>query len=216
MSVDEGAPSGTRHFELPAQGLAEALKAFGSTTSLSVLVQSSLLERRTSAPVAGDYSPREALQRLLVGSGLEAHFTSADEAIILMVPQQSQQPGVPTPPAAIAASSIDGVMLSGDYRAYAAMVQTRLTEALCDSPQTRPGSYRLVAQLRIDDTGAVIASRVVGSTGRASRDAAIERAMQTLVFDSAPPAALPEPVTILLRLHGDGVDTDCAPLDERG
>ena len=214
--VEEGVTAGTLHFELPAQPLAEALKAYGSMTSLSVLVQSPLLERRTSAPVAGDYSPRDALERLLAGTGLEARFTSADEAIIVMPPQSLEPATVASPPAAIAASAIDGAMTDGDYRAYAAMVQTRLTEALCDSPQTRPGSYRLVAQLRIDGTGAVIASRIVGTTGLAARDAAIERAMRTLVLDSAPPAALPEPVTILLRAHGNGVDTDCTAVDERG
>ena len=103
-----------------------------------------------------------------------------------------------------------------DNRAYAAMIQARLAEVLCASPQTRPGSFRLVVQLRIDGSGAVSASRVVGSTGTPERDAAIVHAIRTLVFDSAPPAALEQPVTILFRSSNDGTSGDCLPTDERG
>src|ERR1700744_71121 len=74
--------AGTIHFDLPAQPLAEVLQAFGRMTELVVIAPSPLLDGRTSAPLSGDYAPREALQRVLAGTGLEANFTGVDEALI--------------------------------------------------------------------------------------------------------------------------------------
>jgi hypothetical protein len=209
-----GAPAGAIHFDLPAQPLAQVLQAFARMTELVVIVPSPLLDGRTSAALIGDYPPREALQRVLVGTGLEASFTGVDEALI--VPQPEAQPSPPAASATTAVPIIDGVAANSQYRSYAAMVQARLTEALCESPRTRPGNYRLVAQLRIDDEGTVVASDVVVSTGVSARDAAIERVMRSLALDSAPPAGLPEPVTILLRPLADGVHLLCPQPDERG
>jgi hypothetical protein len=214
VGMKPGAAAALIHFDLPAQPLADALETYDRITRLSVMAQTRLLAGRMSAAVSGDYSSHEALQHLLAGTGLDASFTGPDEAVI--VPLSSALPSAfapATPPVTVAASEIDGVTDRGDFRAYAAMVQTRLTDALCASPQTRPGSYRLVAQLRIDASGSVVASKVVVSTGNASRDVAIARAMQEMTLDSAPPAALPEPLTILLRPHGVGIDTDCSQFD---
>ncbi|WP_434115639.1 TonB C-terminal domain-containing protein [Paraburkholderia caffeinilytica] len=203
------------HFDLPAQPLAQVLQAFGRLTELVVLAPAPLLDGRISAPLSGDYLPREALQRVLEGTGLQADFTGTDEALIVAAPQNDEvAPAVV--PDATGTLAIDGIADDGDQRAYAAMIQSRLTEALCALPLTRPGSYRLVAQLRIDDEGELVAAAVVTSTGLSARDAAIERAIRTLRFDSPPPRGLPEPVTILLRPVGKGVHIDCSQSGERG
>jgi hypothetical protein len=205
--------AGTFHFELPAEPLADALDAYGHMTRQSVMAQTSLLAGRSSPALSGDYSAHDALQRLLAGTGLQASYTDTDEAVIVPLSTGESQQQAVSSPSTIAAADIDGVMDDGDFRSYAAMVQTRLTDALCASPQTRPGTYRLVAQLRIGATGSVMASKLVASTGLPMRDAAIERAIQALMLDSAPPPGLPEPLTILLRPQGGGIDTDCAQFD---
>lgn len=215
VGLNDAGPAGSIHFNLVAQPLAQALHAYGRLAQLSVMAQTQLLEGRTSAPVTGDYPAHEALQRLLTGTGLLADFPSANEAIIMPV-SPGQQPAASPYSAAIPVSSIDGALDDGDDVAYNAMIQTRLTQALCASAQTRPGNYRLVAQLRVGDTGSVVASKIIGSTGLPARDAAIGRAMQGLVLDSAPPAGLQQPVTILLRQQGNGIDTDCAQFDAAG
>lgn len=206
--------AGSVHFDLPAQPLAQVLQAFGRQTELVVLAPAPLLDGRISAPLSGDYLPRDALQRVLEGTGLQADFTGPDEALIVATPEtvQAAPAGAPEVPGAL---TIDGISDDGQ-RAYAAMIQLRLTEALCARPLTRPGSYRLVAQLRIDDEGELVAATVVTSTGLPARDAAIERAIRTLQFDSPPPSGLPEPVTIMLRPVGNGVHIDCPQPDERG
>jgi hypothetical protein len=214
LQPGNNASSGTVHFDLPAQPLDQLLQAFRET-ELVVVVSRPLLEGRTSAPVNGDYLPGDALRRALIGTGLEARFLGTDQAVItpLSNPQPSAPPAIPS---GVAATDIDGVLTGGDYRPYVAMIQSRLTEALCASALTRPGNYRLVAQLLIDHTGTVVAADVVGSTGLAERDIAISHAMHTLTLDSAPPAALPEPITILLRPTGNGVHVNCPPPDEQG
>jgi hypothetical protein len=213
--LNADAHAGAIRFDLLAQPLDQALLVFGRMTQLVVLAPSPLIKGRISAPLTGDYTPRDALQRVLINTGLEAYFTGPDDAVI--VASSSAAVVSPPPPDAespdILPSAIDGVMVNGDFRDYAAMVQTRLTEALCKSPQTQPGGYRLVAQLRIDGMGKVVASDVVASTGLPARDVAIERTMRTLVLDSAPPPGMLQPITLLLRPVGNGVRIDCAPTD---
>src|ERR1700748_2042505 len=75
-------PSSTLHFDLPAQPLSDALSAYGHIAQRMVIAPSQYVEGRTSAPISGEYSPREALQRLLIGTGLQASFANADEAIV--------------------------------------------------------------------------------------------------------------------------------------
>ncbi|GAB6850721.1 secretin and TonB N-terminal domain-containing protein [Paraburkholderia kururiensis] len=204
-------------FDLPAQPLSQALQAFAHVTDLVVLAPAPLLEGRTSSALSGDYAPRDALERLLAGTGLRADFTGPDEAIIVAQPEGAAS----TPPAAAgsdpasAAPPTDGMSGNDEQRAYAATLQARMTDALCAQPATVPGSYRLVAQLRIDDKGTVVAVNLVASSGLASRDAAIVRALRRMRLDSAPPAGVPEPVTILLRPVGSGVHFRCPQPDER-
>jgi len=202
----------TIHIELPAQPLAEALQDYSRVSGLLVMADATLLRTRISAPVSGDYSPQDALQRLLVGTGLDARFTSENSAVILPLPP-SPQISIPAPSELIAASMIDG---GGDAASYALVVQARLTEALCASPQTRPGHYRLAVQMRIDGSGSVTASQLLSSTGDTARDAAIAQTVHDLVLDYGPPATLPQPVTILLRPQENGVASGCAPFDQRG
>jgi hypothetical protein len=200
------------HFDIPAQPLADALKSFDRLTHLSVLVQSSVLDGRTSAPVLGDYLAHDALQHMLAGTGLQARFPGLDAVTIVAVPTPSEPTPQSTGP--ISSSVIDGALAGGaDYRPYLAMVQGRVTQALCESPLTRPGSYRLAIRLRIGDEGRVVASGIAGSTGDATRDAAIAETVRTLVLDAPAPPSMPEPVTILLRPEGDGVLGDCAQRD---
>jgi hypothetical protein len=195
------------HFELPAQALASALKAYGHVAKLGVLIDTSLLDNRVSAPVNGDYPRDEALRRLLAGTGLTVNFTSANAAVIVPLPPSALPPVAASSPD-MPVATIDGV---NGHAAYAILVQARLTEALCASPLTRPGNYRLVVQLRIDDSGMVKAAKVLDSTGDPARDAAIARITRDLVLDSGPPADLEQPVTILLRPLGQGVVPDCPP-----
>src|ERR1700748_3034482 len=206
-SGSTNAPGAPIHFSLPAEPLTDAINAYGRTADVAVLVDSSALAGRTSAPLTGAFPPREALQRLLAGTGLEARFTSADEALIRPIPSTAMPASSAAAPSPlIFASDVAGLKAGGsEAEAYAVLLQTQLTDALCRSSSTRPGAYRLLAQLTIGSTGSVVAAQLRDSTGIPSRDAAIERAMRSIVLDAGPPAGLQQPVTILLRPQGNGV-----------
>ena len=163
-------PGSIAHFDLPAQPLARALQDFARLTELIVLAPAPLLDGRTSAPVQGDYVPRDALGRMLAGTGLRAEFSGPDEAIIVAQPEAETAPA-PADTPADAALPIDGIGDSGERRAFAGLLQAHLIEALCAQPAAVPGSYRLVAQVRIDNRGAVVAVNMVASSGSAARDA---------------------------------------------
>ena len=59
-----------RPLELPAQSLDDSLRALAKQADLQVLFAPALVEGQRAPPVSGTLSPREALRRLLEGTGL--------------------------------------------------------------------------------------------------------------------------------------------------
>ncbi|MDN2713087.1 secretin and TonB N terminus short domain protein [Janthinobacterium sp. SUN118] len=196
---DAGAQASVR-FDLPAQPLDAALVAFGEITGYSVLVSSDLAAGRMAAPVRGDYTPVEALQRLLVGTQLGVRFSGSNAFTLLALPAAA--PAAPPLPEAAPA----GLAL----QAYAAVLQRSLTRALCRLHPDAFGRYRLAFQLWLDERGKVRAVHVLEASGVAQRDRAVLQRLRSLLMDGAPPANLPQPLTILLTPRPDP-DADCAP-----
>lgn len=95
------------------------------------------------------------------------------------------------------------------HQSYAAQVQQALRGTLCASAQTRPGSYRLALQLRLDSRGMVERFRLLSTTGEPARDAAVQSRVSTLSVGSPPPPSLPQPLVILLLPEGPGAQADC-------
>ncbi len=215
------AATGTAHaapplyaFQIPAQPLADALRAYGLITGISVLAPSGALRQRYSSAVQGSLPAPEALQRLLSGTGLQAHFPAANAAIIqLPAGDTPATPPLPPESGAIALDAIDAVHADGaDYGAYVSGVQAQLLRVLCRSALTRPGSYRLALRLRIAASGSVATLKQAGSTGRPLRDAVISRSLRAQVFEPPPPA-MPQPITILLRPDDAGGACQPAPVE---
>lgn len=73
----------TKHFDIKAQPLAEALMAFGAQTGAIVMASSELTTGKTSKPVTGQLTPQEALTRMLHGTGLK-YETSANGTILIV------------------------------------------------------------------------------------------------------------------------------------
>ncbi|WP_244108346.1 secretin and TonB N-terminal domain-containing protein [Burkholderia anthina] len=196
-----------QRFDLPAQPLADLLRAFYATR-LVVVAPKPLIDGRVSAPVHGTYAPADALRMALAGTGLRVNVVGADQAVV--EPDDAAPPARPQSTTNITDGALDG----GDYRPYIAMIQANLTTALCASPLTRPGDYRLAAQLLIDRGGKVAMVDLLASTGMPARDAAIGRALRALTLDVPPPAGFPQPVTILLRPAGNGIHADCPAAEQ--
>jgi iron complex outermembrane recepter protein len=64
------ADDSSKHFEIKAKPLADALMEFGAQSGLTVAAPSTLTTGKRSASVRGDLSPMNALGQLLKGSGL--------------------------------------------------------------------------------------------------------------------------------------------------
>lgn len=78
------ADEATMRFDIEAQPLSEALMAFGVQTGAIVIASSQLTAGKISKPVTGQLTLREALTRMLQGTGLE--FKMNANGAILIVP----------------------------------------------------------------------------------------------------------------------------------
>lgn len=189
----------TLRFDMPSQPLPTALVAFGELTGYSVLVSSDLTSGRTAAAVHGDYTPAEALQRLLAGTRLGVRF-SGSKAFTLQALAAEPEPS----PAPVAEEGQAQVPVP----TYAAVLQRSVTRALCQLDAEDFGHYRLALQLWLDARGKVSDVRMLESSGVTQRDRAVLQRLRTLVMDGPPPIELPQPLTILLTPRPDPA-ADC-------
>lgn len=78
-----------RSFDIPAGPLTDALVMFGLQSGLQVAADSALTASARSPGVSGSYAPLDALSRLLQGTGLSFHVTSAGAVQLDRAPQTS-------------------------------------------------------------------------------------------------------------------------------
>jgi hypothetical protein len=184
-------------FDIPAQPLAQALDVYARTTGMAALVDQELVAGRLSASVKGLLTPDQALRILLAGTGLSIRYASGGAFTLGAINGATE----PTP-------NTGGGGPGGSHRTYFADLQAALTEVLCRRSETRPGRYRLGLQLWIGPNGAVLASHLLDSTGDDRRDAVITDLLGSATV-TAPPAELPQPVTLVLLTHPVEQLPDC-------
>lgn len=201
--------AGLVHFDLQAQPLETALALFGRITGHSVLVASSLTSGRQAAAVQGDFAPREALRLMLDGTGLVARYSAANAFTLA--------PGAGARPTPAEGREHGSTIAAADMRAqsgYAQVLQGAITRVLCIAQPNAFGRYRLALQLWIDPVGSVEDARLLEGSGIPQRDAAVLSSLRALQLDAPPPAAMPQPVTLLLTPRPDPA-RDCRPFVSR-
>jgi hypothetical protein len=190
-------------FDVAPQPLEAALDAFSSTSNVQVLYETSLTSGRRSASVQGILTPEAALNAMLAGTGLTAWHTTKDS--YSLVPQ-------------------DAASLSGDdigrplpeiarYGHFLGVVQAGFLDALCRSPETRPGRYKIALKFMIGASGGVLQTSLLSSTGDRGRDAEIVAAVEHLMLGEAPPPELSQPITMVIAPRSPDVTGDCASAD---
>lgn len=70
-----------RQISIPAQSLGDALNAWARQTGAQLAVPQALVAGRMAPAVSGNLTPRQALDQLLAGSGLEASIHGAEVAV---------------------------------------------------------------------------------------------------------------------------------------
>lgn len=83
------ATEATISISLPAQPLGAALNELARQARLQLMVRPDLVEGRPAPAVSGNLTPRQALDRLLAGTGLEASINGA-EVVVRPTPASSQ------------------------------------------------------------------------------------------------------------------------------
>ncbi|WP_226951146.1 TonB-dependent receptor [Rhizobium terrae] len=70
LAAPAQAQTATRNFSIPAQPLASALNAFGRQSGLQVTLAASTSQGVTAQAVSGNFTPDQALARMLAGTGI--------------------------------------------------------------------------------------------------------------------------------------------------
>ncbi|MCK9919340.1 STN domain-containing protein [Microbacteriaceae bacterium K1510] len=175
-------------FDIPAQTLAVALDAYGDATGLQVFYDGALAQGRRSGAVKGRLSADAALRDLLTGTGLVPRKTNTHS--ITIVPSRSVQ----------TADSFT--------QTYFSAVQTKVSQALCARPETRPGDIDRVLRLWISPSGVVQQARSLGADERAD-EPVFDRALRGLAIGVIPPADLPQPIVLAIMARTPGQTTIC-------
>lgn len=82
------AAESTKHFNLPAQDLTTALLEFGRQSGMQILYSydsSESIDAIRTGNVIGEFTVREALTRMLEGTGLQFRFTAANKIAVFRV-----------------------------------------------------------------------------------------------------------------------------------
>ncbi|WP_130227843.1 secretin and TonB N-terminal domain-containing protein [Bradyrhizobium sp. Leo121] len=190
---------GPIEFSIPTQPLASSLDRYGDVTGREAFYDTSLAQGRVSGDVHGVFTPREALQKLLTGTGLSARFMADNSFVLLPASQIGKPASRPSGSAAL-------------DRQYYGLIQDRLRDAFCRSSDAPPGNYRFVAVFWIGPNGANERSQRLGSSGNVGVDQRIDAILRDVRFDE-PPAAFRQPVLIMVVPQAAGVTMGCdAPL----
>lgn len=181
-------------YDIPAQALDSALDAYIKVSGAQLLYETDLTTGRRSAEVRGQFAPAQALQALLMGTGLVARRTDVDAVSI--VPASMQSDKVPVTAFAQGSRFVD-------------TLQANVVAALCGHTQTRPGGYKIAFELWIGQTGDIQSSALIGSSGDPSRDAAIVKALQDIKVDAPLPIGMPQPIIMSIRQRASNDNRDC-------
>ena len=172
-------------FGIPAQEIDRALMAYATITGLQILYEPAVTMGRRSTAVNGVMTPEAALSILLAGSGLISRRTDVDAVVIVA--------GPPT--------SVDAVDAG-----FLGALQAGILRGLCRDERTRPGAYRVAIQVWLTRNGTIRRTALLGSTGEARRDAALLRALDTVVVGQVPAYAVETPLTMTIA---PGSDAGC-------
>ena len=93
--ADNAASTQAMQFNIPAQSLSSALTRFSADTRLQVLYEGDVADKLQAPALNGTYTPAQALEKLLGGTGLKYRYTN-DKTITIEAPISQNQSNTPT------------------------------------------------------------------------------------------------------------------------
>lgn len=88
----DAAPAKAMPFNIPAQSLSSALTRFSADTRLQVLYEGDMADKLQAPALNGSYTPAQALEKLLGGTGLKYRYTN-NKTITLEAPSSQNSLG---------------------------------------------------------------------------------------------------------------------------
>jgi len=135
-----------RQISIAAQPLGDALNAWARQTGTQLVVPQVLVAGKAAPAVSGRLTPRQALDRLLVGSGLVAHVDGNAVTIKAMSDVSSEATLVPV----VVTASTDHSGTSEGSGSYKASYTNTATK-LALSPRETPQTVTVVTRQQMDD-----------------------------------------------------------------
>lgn len=136
------AQEATRHYDLPAQPLAQALDAYSRLTGVDLVMATALPAGHVAPALQGDFDDAQALTRLLAGSPLRPRFIDARHATLEPAPPQRDDGSRRTGPLRVQSDSSRGPAAGAGTSQYVA--------PLADGFTPKVGSERVAMAERQD------------------------------------------------------------------
>jgi len=119
----------SRAFDIPAGPLDRALNAFADQAGWTLAVDGELTAGKQSPGLEGDFTPREALRRLLEGTGLAARLANGS-ATVVRAPEDTREEALLLEPIQVAGEGLGG------FRADSSSSATNVNARLIETPAT--------------------------------------------------------------------------------
>jgi hemoglobin/transferrin/lactoferrin receptor protein len=111
---DAAATAATRTYDIPAQPLANALKAFGRQSGLQISLAAEAARGVTSTAVSGRFTAEAGLAKLLSGTGISYRISGG---VVVVGDQSSSAAGATAAPAADGSVTLDKIHVTGERAA---------------------------------------------------------------------------------------------------
>lgn len=135
---------------LPAQPLGSALNELARQANLQLMVHPDLVAGKQAPAVSGSLTPRQALDRLLAGSGLVADVNGA-EVVVRRPPAPAAQSSATTlGEVMVTAQAVRADGTTEDTQSYTTQAMGTATK-LTLSPRETPQSVTVITRQRMDD-----------------------------------------------------------------
>ena len=181
-------------FDMASQPVDEAIYRLGVVTGVQIFADGSAVAGRKSKAIFGELTAEEALRQLLTGTGLVVRPAGADALMVV--------PGLVGP---------EGEAVR---QTYSIGLQRAALVALCRHGDAIFGQYRLALRMWIAELGYPERIDLLSSTGDEDRDSRIRRALLAMSAER-PPAALPQPVVMVILPRYPQASGDCRGADSR-
>ncbi|PKP94124.1 MAG: hypothetical protein CVT77_03350 [Alphaproteobacteria bacterium HGW-Alphaproteobacteria-16] len=185
-------------FDIPAQPLDAALAQYFSVTGVQLLYDSELAAGHRSMRVSGTYTPRDALRRLLSGTGLIVRYSRTDAATITRPGTSTQPPLVPLGRVIVRERVVTTRFLSIERLAYYGQLEGELQDLLVSSERTGRLNFNVVVHLQVSDDGRLSDVDIRRSSGNRRTDALVTETLQQATV-TPPPDGLEQPLAVALR-----------------